>query len=111
MGVPNYAYDWPLPFIQGKTMAESITNQEAISRAAQYGVEIQFDELAQAPFYNYTDEGGTAHVVWFDDARSMNAKLRLIPEYQLRGAGIWQVMNFFPALYMVINELFTIEQG
>ena len=111
MGIPNYAYDWPLPFIQDETMAEAITNQEAILRAAQYGVEIQFDEQAQAPFYNYTDEGGTPHVVWFDDARSMNAKLRLIPEFQLRGAGIWQIMNFFPALYMLINDLFTIEQG
>lgn len=111
MGIPNYAYDWPLPFVKGETMAESISNQEAVARAAQYGVVIQFDESSQAPFYNYTDAQGVAHVVWFDDARSMNAKFRLIPEYQLRGAGIWQVMNFFPALYMVVNELFTIEQG
>ncbi|NLL72693.1 MAG: LysM peptidoglycan-binding domain-containing protein [Clostridiales bacterium] len=111
MGIPNYAYDWPLPFVQGETMAEALSNQEAIARAAEFGVTIQFDELAQAPFYNYTDAEGIAHVVWFDDARSMNAKLRLIPEFQLRGAGIWQIMNFFPALYMVANELFTIEEG
>lgn len=111
MGIPNYAYDWPLPFIQGETMAEALSNQEAIIRAAEFGVTIQFDELAQCPFYNYTDAQGISHVVWFDDARSMDAKFRLIPEFQLRGAGIWQIMNFFPAMYMVINELFTIEEG
>lgn len=111
MGVPNYAYDWPLPFIQGETMAEALSNQEAIIRAAEFEVTIQFDEQAQSPFYNYTDAQGTSHVVWFDDARSMNAKLRLIPEYQLRGAGIWQIMNFFPGLYMIINHIFTIEEG
>lgn len=111
MGVPNYAYDWTLPFIMGESRAQSLSNQEAIVRAARYGVTIEFDEIAQAPFYYYTDEAGVEHVVWFDDARSMNAKLRLIPELQLRGAGIWQVMNFFPALYMLINSMFNIEEG
>lgn len=111
MGIPNYSYDWALPFIRGESMAEALSNQEAIVRAAQYGATIEFDEIAQAPYYFYTDEEGVEHVVWFDDARSMDAKLRLIPELQLRGAGIWQIMNFFPALYMVINEFFTIEQG
>lgn len=111
MGVPNYAYDWTLPFVMGESRAESLSNQEAIVRAARYGVTIEFDEIAQAPFYYYTDEAGVEHVVWFDDARSMNAKLRLIPELQLRGAGIWHVMNFFPALYMEINSMFNIEEG
>lgn len=111
MGIPNYSYDWALPFVQGESMAEALSNQEAVARAAQYGATIEFDQLAQAPFYFYTNEQGVEHVVWFDDARSMNAKLRLIPELQLRGAGVWQIMNFFPALLMVVNELFTIEIG
>jgi len=111
MGVPNYAYDWALPFVQGESVAEALSNQEAVARAAQYGVTIQFDETAQAPFYFYTDAQGVEHVVWFDDARSMNAKLRLIPEFQIRGAGVWQIMNFFPALWMNVNELFNIETG
>lgn len=111
MGIPNYCYDWALPFIRGVTMAEALSNQEAIARAAQYGATIEFDELAQAPFFYYTNEEGVEHVMWFDDARSMNAKLSLIPELQLRGAGIWQIMDFFPALYMVLDELFTIEEG
>ena len=92
-------------------MAEPLSNQEAIARAAQYGATIEFDEIAQVPFYYYTNEQGVEHVVWFDDARSMDAKLRLIPELQIRGAGIWQIMDFFPALYMLINDFFTIEEG
>lgn len=108
MGIPNYAYDWPLPFVKGETQAESIGNQEAIERAVQYGVTIQFDETAQAPFYNYTDANGIEHVVWFDDVRSMNAKFRLIPELNLRGAGVWQIMRYFPGMWMVVDSLFTI---
>ena len=110
MGIPNYAYDWPLPFVRGTTAAESISNQEAIERAVQYGVEIKFDETAASPFYNYTNAEGIEHVVWFDDVRSMNAKLRLIPELGLKGGGIWQIMNFFPGLWLAMDSLFTIEK-
>lgn len=110
MGMPNYAYDWPLPFIRNQTQAESISNVEAIMRAVEYGVTIQFDEESQSPFYYYTDAEGVAHVVWFDDARSMNAKFRLIPELNLRGAGIWQIMNFFPGMWLIVNNLFTVEK-
>lgn len=111
MGIPNYCYDWPLPYVRGETRAESLSNQEAVARAAFYGATIEFDDTAQVPFFYYTNEQGVEHVVWFDDARSMNAKLRLIPELQIRGGGIWQVMDFFPGLYLVANELFTIEEG
>lgn len=110
MGIPNYAYDWPLPFISKETAAESISNQEAIERAAQYGVTIQFDELAQSPFYNYTNAEGIEHVVWFDDVRSMKAKLALIPELGLNGGGVWQIMNFFPGLWMVVASQFAVTK-
>ncbi len=110
MGMPNYAYDWPLPFIRGQTKAENISNVQAIERAVQFGVTIQFDEPAQAPFYYYTNEEGVAHVVWFDDVRSMNAKYRLIPEYNLHGVGVWQIMNFFPQSWLVVNNLFTVTK-
>ncbi len=110
MGIPNYAYDWPLPFVQGVTKAESISNQEAVWRASNYGVEINFDEVAASPFFNYTDANGVDHVVWFDDVRSMNAKLPLMPELGLRGGGVWQIMNFFPGLWMVVGSSFIVAK-
>ncbi|MBP1756353.1 MAG: hypothetical protein H6Q59_2751 [Firmicutes bacterium] len=110
MGIPNYAYDWPLPFVSKVTAAESISNQKAIERAAQYGVTIQFDETAQAPFYNYTTAEGVEHVVWFDDVRSMQAKLALIPELKLNGAGVWQIMNYFPGLWLVVASQYAVTK-
>ncbi len=107
-GLPNYAYDWPLPFVQGETSAESISNQEAITRGVQYGVTIQFDETAQCPFYNYTTVEGVQHIVWFDDVKSMTAKITLITEFGLAGGGIWQIMKFFPGLWMAVDSRFTI---
>jgi spore germination protein len=110
MGTPNYAYDWPLPYVKGQTAAENIGNQEAVERAVKFGVPIQFDEASQSPFYNYTNEQGVEHVVWFDDVRSMNAKLRLIPELNLNGSGVWQLMRYFPGLWMSVDSLFTVTK-
>lgn len=71
MGMPNYGYDWTLPFMRG-TPAQSVSLTQAVDLALRYGVEIQFDEQAQTPYFYYTDNG-TQHVVWFDDPRSIDA--------------------------------------
>lgn len=109
LGIPNYGYDWPLPFVQGQTRARSLSNQEAVEMAVRYGVEIQFDETAQSPWFNYTAPDGTPHVVWFEDARSMSAKLRLIEEYGLYGAGYWNLMRPYPQGWAVLNALYEIR--
>ena len=109
LGISNYGYDWPLPFVQGMTRARSISNQEAIELALRYGAEIQFDQTAQSPWFNYT--AGTPHVVWFEDARSMSAKLRLIQEYGLYGAGYWNLMRPYPQGWAVLNALYQVENG
>jgi spore germination protein len=109
LGVPNYGYDWPLPFVQGVTRAQSISNQRAIELAIAYGVAIQYDETAQSPFFHYTDAAGTIHEVWFEDARSLEAKLRLIAEYGFRGAGFWNLMRPFSQTWLTVASLYDIE--
>ena len=109
LGVPLSGYDWPLPFVQGRTKAQSISPQEAVARAVRYGVDIQYSEQAQAPWYRYTDGYGITHEVWFEDARSIQAKLALIPEYGLYGVGYWNLMRPFPQNWQVLNALYRIR--
>ena len=104
MGMPNYGYDWTLPFMRG-TPARSIGLSEAVELAQQYGVEIQYDETAQAPFFYYTDNG-QQHVVWFDDPRSIEAKLKLIDEYGLAGASYWTVNRCFVPNWLVQQSMY-----
>lgn len=108
LGVPNYGYDWPLPFVQGTTRAQSISNQEAIRLAVHYGVDIQYDETAQSPFFRYTGEDGVIHEVWFEDARSMRAKLSLVAEYGFLGAGFWNLMRPFSQTWLTLASLYDI---
>ncbi len=110
LGIPNYGYDWPLPYEKGVTAATTIGNIEAVNIAVKYGARINFDETAMSPFFNYTDETGTEHEVWFEDVRSMKAKFDLIKEYSLRGAGYWQLMRFFRANWLLLSEEFYINK-
>ena len=105
LGIPNYGYDWPLPFERGVTEAVTIGNIEAIQIAIQNGASIQFDETAQSPFFNYT-ANGTGHEVWFEDARSILGKFGLIREYGLRGAGWWQLMRWWRANWVLMQAVF-----
>lgn len=109
LGIPNYGYDWTLPFVQGESRATSISNQYAVTLAAENGVDISFDSQAQAPFFRYRDDMGREHEVWFEDARSIRAKLSLISRYNLRGAGYWNLMRPFPQNWLVLNSTFDLE--
>lgn len=109
MGLPNYAYDWALPYVPNQTVAKSISNTDAVNLALDTKSEIKFDPEAQTPFFFYTDKKGTRHIVWFDDARSIEAKLGLVDEYGLNGVSYWNLMSYFPQNWLVLNSLYNVE--
>ncbi len=107
LGIPNYGYDWTLPYERGVTKARTISNTEAVQIAIDNNVPIQFDQVAMSPFFTYESEG-LAHEVWFEDVRSMREKFSLVQEYGLRGVGYWTIMNLFRANWLLLADTFNI---
>lgn len=110
LGIPNYGYDWRLPYRRGASRARVVGNVEAVELAVRTGSEILFDETALSPYFYYT-EGGVEHVVWFEDVRGMTARFGLIAEYGLRGAGYWNLMRRFRANWLLWNATFETAPG
>ena len=110
LGVPNYGYDWILPFVRGESQAVTIGHVEAVQIAINNGVPIQYDEMAQSPFFLYEREG-VMHEVWFEDVRSLKRKYDLIREFGLRGMGVWQIMRLFRAMWILYGDVFDISNG
>ncbi|MDY5578174.1 MAG: glycosyl hydrolase family 18 protein [Lachnospiraceae bacterium] len=100
MGIPNYGYDWPLPYVKGESKAQTIGNVEAVQIAIQNHAEIFYDEIAQTPYFRY-EKNGVGHEVWFEDARSILAKLKLVDGYQIHGIGYWQIMQLFRTIWLL----------
>ncbi len=110
LGIPNYGYDWALPYERGVTRAQTIGNIEAVRIAINEGVEIKFDEVAKTPYFNY-DRNQITHEVWFEDVRSLSAKFELLKEFELRGPGYWQIMQLFRANWLLLQDNFYISKN
>jgi spore germination protein len=109
LGFQIYARDWLLPHAEGQE-AETFSPQEAVARAVRYGAEIQYDPVAQAPFFQYVDEQGRSHEVWFEDARSAQAKFDAVKRYGLGGISYWALGYPFPQNWALLEDNFTIRR-
>ncbi|MBP3702789.1 MAG: hypothetical protein J6I65_03280 [Lachnospiraceae bacterium] len=109
MGIPNYGYDWPLPYEKGVTRATTIGCVEAVRLAVEKQSEILFDTTAMTPYFYY-EENGISHEVWFEDVRSIQAKFDLVQEKGLPGVGYWQIMKLFLAGLIYVDNAFVIDK-
>lgn len=108
LGQNLYGYDWTLPYEPGGEYARALSPNQAVQLARSMNQAIQYDEEAQAPFFNYWDVEGNEHVVWFEDARSIQAKFDLIRELKLRGISYWKLGLAFPQNWLLLQDQFAI---
>ena len=87
----------------------SVNNVEAVRRAWDRRAAIRYDQQTQAPWFRYVDDKGAEHEVWFEDARSIQAKLNLALDYGLYGAGYWNLDRPFPQNWVVLNAMVNIR--
>lgn len=107
LGIPNYGYDWTLPFEKGISKAKTLGNIEAVQLAVANNVPIFFDATAQSPYFHYTSQN-RQHEVWFEDVRSLTTTFDFIDEYRLRGCSYWQIMQLFRANWLLLGERFEV---
>ena len=109
MGFSNYGYNWRLPWRQGEA-AQVVSNAGATDLAVSMGAEIHYDAVASAPYFNYTDAAGHPRTVWFEDVRSVRARLGLAAEFGLAGISIWTIDKLFRPGLEVLNSMYSGEK-
>ncbi|GHV42832.1 germination protein [Clostridia bacterium] len=111
MGIPNYGYNWHIPYSQGEAAA-AVGNYDAVRIARQNGAEIEYDEKAQTPHFTYYDiSGKEERLVYFEDARSIQAKLSLVYDYNLGGVSYWTINRYFPQNWLVLDAMYDTEKA
>ena len=103
LGIPNYGYDWQLPYERGVTRAQTIGNVQAVDLAVENGTLIRYAQTAQSPWFTYK-KSGMDHVVWFEDVRSIQAKWKLVQELDLAGAWYWNLMRKFRGNWLMLES-------
>lgn len=109
MGFQVYARDWTFPHVQGQE-AETFSPQEAVERAIRYGAAIQYDRTAESPFFRYVYNQGRTHEVWFEDARSAQAKFETVKNYDLRGISYWVLGYPYPQNWLLLEDNFQVRK-
>jgi spore germination protein YaaH len=89
LGTAMYGYDWP----NGggpSNPATPLEHSEMMQLVARVGATPQLDPTAYAWHFSYREPNGTPHEVWFGDATSIAARVRLARERGL-GIGLWRL--------------------
>ncbi|MFF2448885.1 glycosyl hydrolase family 18 protein [Neobacillus sp. NPDC058068] len=107
LGIPQYAYDWVIG--SNKRSGSAYSTQHAIDIYTGYQSPIHYDENAAAPAFRYVDNKGKLHEVWFEDPRSLLAKLRVIRQYGLAGMGCWHLGLTMPQTEEMILDEFNVH--
>lgn len=71
---------------------------------------IHWDDAALSPMFTYRDEGGKKREVWYEDVRSLAAKLHLVREFGLAGISC-HVQGTAPfAIWHMLSESVSVRR-
>lgn len=108
IGISILGYIWKYPYIPGVTKGRAVSYESVINSAIVNNAAIQFDETTNTAYLQYSfDE---EYIIRFWDARSINNIVQFIPEFGLKGVGIWNCMIWSPHVWTVINAQFDIDK-
>jgi len=101
LGIPFYGREW----VQSgeDSSARTLSFADAQDRMEQWQVPGLWDERWRTPWFQYSDTDGL-HTGWYEDSRSLQAKLALMEEYRLRGFAAWRLGVEDPAFWTLLLE-------
>jgi peptidoglycan-N-acetylglucosamine deacetylase len=95
----NYGYNWQ----EGKT-AHEVSFQEAVIDARDSEAQIEFDPQTRNPHYEYDEEDGSHHVVWFLDGVTAFNQMRAASGYHPAGFALWRLGSEDPSVWSVFGS-------
>ncbi|EPZ42201.1 glycosyl hydrolase family 18 protein [Alicyclobacillus acidoterrestris] len=84
LGLPVYGYDWA----NGQTTALTLTQVNKL--ISENNITPKWDSQAEEPYFTYTASGAT-HTVYYENAQSIEDKLQLAKQDNLRGVALWRI--------------------
>jgi spore germination protein len=114
--MPAYGRDWFVKTVSGSCPSAaratvSRTTRQMNSFAARIGKTPRWRGHATSQHFTYVrsySSGGTTcrakRAVWFDDARSLEAKVPLVEKHGLRGIALWALGNEGAGSWLNLTE-------
>ncbi len=104
LGIPFYGYDWNMTK-GGKAVSRRY--QDTLDTVQQNKGSFGYDQNFQTPFADYTTPEGDKHRIWYEDPRSMEAKMETLRTNKLGGWAAWRLGHeggdFWPVIKTIFN--------
>jgi spore germination protein len=113
MSMPLHGYDFRLSREAGEPAERRgrvLSTQRALALAREHRVPVRWDEVAASPYLGYRDHDGVGHVVWFEDVRSLGAKLTLADELGVRGVSYSRLPLEVPGSWSLLERRFQLRK-
>lgn len=99
LGLPFYGYDWP-----AKGKAKSYRYDTTMQLVKDKAIKLNWDRDAKTPWYTYTDDTGAKRTSYYEDKRSIAAKLAIGQKYDVGGVCIWSLGGEDPGIWDAMRE-------
>jgi spore germination protein YaaH len=97
LGLGLYGYDWV------GSSGQPVVWRQATDLAAHAGAVPGWDDESASPHVEYTQDG-TAHQIWYENARSFDIKLALAEKYDLAGVELWRLGDEDPGTWTAVRD-------
>ena len=99
IGLGSYGYDWT----EGVKGADELSFQDSLQHARESSAPVEFAPDAANPRYEYDDEQGRHHDVWFLDAVTAFNQAVATRHAKPRGYALWRLGSEDPAIWEVLS--------
>ena len=97
VAIGSYGYDWT----EGKS--DEVTVQEALISARDSAAKIAFDPASKNPYFEYDEDDGSHHTVWFLDGVTAYNQMRAASGYGCAGFALWRLGSEDPSVWSVFG--------
>lgn len=90
LGVPFYGYEWAADPKEGTANNKAYAFTRLNRRVEEYGGKVKWDPVVGENVATYK-VNGSERIAWWPDQRSLDAKLKLAYQYNLKGLALWRL--------------------
>jgi len=100
LGVGTYGYDWTA----GESDGVAVQWADVQDLVRNRGGQERWDAETASPSLQYTDGQGRRHVVWYESARSLSAKIDIARHYGVTQVVLWRLGGEDPGIWNVLRS-------
>ena len=104
VGIPFYGYLWCTTGSSEDCQNKGLTWEGVNNLIAKHDPTLEWNNVAQAPWFMFVDENNNNKIVNYEDHKSLAAKLDTVKELDVGGIAIWRLGSEDPQSFTVIKD-------